>query len=1036
MSKKSSAGQTRPAHHNQKIGPYRLRGLLGRGGMADVYLAQGGDDREVALKVLKPEHVEDERYVQRFEREMEILEHLDSPFIAGLIGADLEHRPPWIATEFVAGPTLRSHLEQSGPLSTSEIRSLGLCLLEGLDELHERGVFHRDLTPQNVILTESGPRIVDFGISHLREATTITTHKNQFHTPGFGAPELLRGEEVTGAADLYSLGALLLAASLPNSADSLQSNETQTVDPENFRNAPSDLRSVLLPCLEDEPTERPSIPTLRQALEGLGGSPRSSAEGDAYGWQLTPEIPETSRLRRNPRSLVLAGMVLAAVGGAALSTVWESDVSEVERSLEFDELPTSTDIYAVGLTEAVQVDSACTATDFHFVNQSQEQGIEGIYWPVVAEVPDLSAFASTEIGPGETAIESLSRCASAESSGSEELGGDGLNEEIQLLILMSDGTVRRSCAGYDCAVDLPFGSGQLSYDNFITYQSRIPLITAATNNCSRRLMTPTDESVAFQNADPAMGIMVGLYKSLRIGDDVGFEYQSGSDISPQMWRTPPDWRIDSWAAQTEDFSCSQPDPLPGRGEQLTERGEQLVERCAAGEQSACVGILHLQAVQEEPSASLWNCSAVLLQCELPDGYHAPAAPLLAPSDADLAAIFSDCERIGGAACDWLWLLAGGDRDGPYLEAAASCGGRVAFRAFVCAEVGSELLTQIEPVAEYKLMAETWERRTLLDRPIYNDPDPDFDPNPEPGIFFTPLVPVWTPAECGLAAPLMINEDLNWAGASFNERGHFFAEWQRSFAYSSEASDELAEEYETDEETEIEYVERTRLTIVPSQGQVGLADLLATEEFEEPASEIRLLRAAGDELDAPLPEGVDAFIAGSSGTILHQGCAYIFDIDGTGPVDPSEAERSILKSLGSFRLVSSSAQAAAPSREAFEAAQTACVDLGRLNGYLIINLSEVLDNPALAAAEVSSVLSGAVSRAKHAASLEAVWESLAWAIETLQIAFDGGELTLSAPWEVRIFEDLGRGCGATGVDSFVGDVELGIFNLILQAVQPV
>ena len=334
MGRKGSAGQTQPVHHNKRIGPYRLRGLLGRGGMADVYLAQRDNDKEneVALKVLKAEHVEDERYVQRFEREMEILEHLDSPFAVRLIEAGLEDQPPWIATEYVDGSNLREHLRKHGSLSTDEIRSLGLCLLDGLEELHLSGVFHRDLTPQNVLLSEAGPRIVDFGISHLRDASTITTHKNQFHTPGYIAPELSRGEVVTGAADIYSFGVLLLRAALSDEPN-FETDERDRADLGlDFAQAPQELRELLGDCLSDDPQTRPSIRALRERLYELGESSRPSTRAAAYGWHVTPEKVTPTPLRRNPRIAWAAAAAMSVAAATALLILWPSpspDVVEV-----------------------------------------------------------------------------------------------------------------------------------------------------------------------------------------------------------------------------------------------------------------------------------------------------------------------------------------------------------------------------------------------------------------------------------------------------------------------------------------------------------------------------------------------------------------------------------------------------------------------------------------------------------------------------------------------------------------------------------
>ncbi len=189
------------------MGPYRVVRPLGSGGMGDVFLAVD-DERggQVALKVLRPELCADPEFRHRFAREVEAARRVQGRSIARVLGADLEAPQPWIATEYVPGPTLR---EAHDGL---DLRALAAGLSRALADIHAAGVVHRDLSPSNVILGPDGPRVVDFGIAWFGDATVLTRTGMVLGTPAWMAPEQLGDDLTTPASDVWAWGAVMAYA--------------------------------------------------------------------------------------------------------------------------------------------------------------------------------------------------------------------------------------------------------------------------------------------------------------------------------------------------------------------------------------------------------------------------------------------------------------------------------------------------------------------------------------------------------------------------------------------------------------------------------------------------------------------------------------------------------------------------------------------------------------------------------------------------------------------------------------------------------
>jgi serine/threonine protein kinase len=189
-----------------RIGRYRLAYLLGTGGMGKVYLAHTGSGRKVAVKVIRADYVHHDEYRTRFAREATAARQVGGFHTAPVVDADANADEPWIASEYIPGPSLHQAVTTHGPLPEDSLRVLAVGLAEGLEAIHEHGLVHRDLKPANIILADDGPRIIDFGISRPTEDTRITNSGALLGTPAYMAPEQAEGERPEPAVDVFSLG--------------------------------------------------------------------------------------------------------------------------------------------------------------------------------------------------------------------------------------------------------------------------------------------------------------------------------------------------------------------------------------------------------------------------------------------------------------------------------------------------------------------------------------------------------------------------------------------------------------------------------------------------------------------------------------------------------------------------------------------------------------------------------------------------------------------------------------------------------------
>ncbi|GAA2772688.1 hypothetical protein GCM10010521_58630 [Streptomyces rameus] len=277
------------------VGPYRLLGRLGSGGMGRVYLGRSTGGRTVAVKIVHPHFALDEEFRARFRREVEAARRVGGSWTAPVLDADPEAAVPWVATAYAAGPSLAAAVTDGGPLPAHTVRALGAGLAEALTAVHELGLVHRDVKPSNVLLTLDGPLLIDFGIARAVDGTaSLTSTGVSVGSPGYMSPEQILGKGVTGAADVFSLGAVLAYAATgepPFRGDSSAALLYKVVHEEPELGAlAGELREVARACLAKDPTARPGPAEAARQL-----APEGAARLVAGGWLPGALVEQVSR---------------------------------------------------------------------------------------------------------------------------------------------------------------------------------------------------------------------------------------------------------------------------------------------------------------------------------------------------------------------------------------------------------------------------------------------------------------------------------------------------------------------------------------------------------------------------------------------------------------------------------------------------------------------------------------------------------------------------------------------------------------------
>ncbi|MFE4059139.1 protein kinase [Streptomyces sp. NPDC059096] len=284
------------------IGPYRLLGRLGAGGMGRVYLGRSAGGRTVAVKAVHPRYAADEEFRARFRREVDAARRVGTGpggprWSAPVLDADPDADIPWVVTGYVAGPSLTQAVAGHGPLPESSVRALGAGLAEALTAVHALGLIHRDVKPSNVLLALDGPRLIDFGIARATDGGTVslTSTGVSVGSPGYMAPEQILGRAVTGAADVFSMGAVLTYATtgrspFPGDTSAAALLYKVVHEEPDLGALRGELREVVEGCLAKDPAARPAPAEVGRLLAADGAGALV-----AGGWLPGPLVEEVSR---------------------------------------------------------------------------------------------------------------------------------------------------------------------------------------------------------------------------------------------------------------------------------------------------------------------------------------------------------------------------------------------------------------------------------------------------------------------------------------------------------------------------------------------------------------------------------------------------------------------------------------------------------------------------------------------------------------------------------------------------------------------
>ncbi|MFF1297599.1 MULTISPECIES: serine/threonine-protein kinase [unclassified Streptomyces] len=261
----------------QRIGAYRLLARLGAGGMGQVYLARSDRGRTVAVKLVREELAAQEEFRARFRQEVRAARQVGGYWTAPVLDADTEADVPWVATGYVAGPSLQQVVgHDHGALPERSVKILAAGLAHALEDIHAAGIVHRDLKPSNVLVTIDGPRVIDFGIARALETVTdggLTRTGALVGSPGFMAPEQVRGDRITPACDVFCLGSVLAYAAtgkLPFGAGGSGVHALMfriAQEEPDLEGMPEGIAELVRDCLKKDPAKRP---TLDQVLERTG----------------------------------------------------------------------------------------------------------------------------------------------------------------------------------------------------------------------------------------------------------------------------------------------------------------------------------------------------------------------------------------------------------------------------------------------------------------------------------------------------------------------------------------------------------------------------------------------------------------------------------------------------------------------------------------------------------------------------------------------------------------------------------------------
>ncbi len=269
-------------HDPHRIGPYRLLARLGEGGMGTVYLARSDRGRTVAVKTIIGTLASEPDFRRRFAQEITAAQRVGGEWTAPVLDADTQAATPWVATGYIAGPSLHQVVgHDHGPLPERSVLLLAGGLAQALKAIHGAGLVHRDLKPSNVLLTIDGPKVIDFGIARALEANPgegLTRTGATVGSPGFMSPEQVRGQRLAPASDVFCLGSLLAFAATGQTPFGALDSGVHVLmfriaeEMPDLSGVPEGLQQLISSCLAKDPTQRPTVEQLLQFPAPTGGA--------------------------------------------------------------------------------------------------------------------------------------------------------------------------------------------------------------------------------------------------------------------------------------------------------------------------------------------------------------------------------------------------------------------------------------------------------------------------------------------------------------------------------------------------------------------------------------------------------------------------------------------------------------------------------------------------------------------------------------------------------------------------------------------
>ena len=255
--------------------------------MGQVYLGRSTAGRLVAVKTIKIEFADEAGFRSRFAHEVAAARRVSGVFTAAVVAADADADVPWLATAYIAAPSLNRLVRGGGPLPVPAVRWLAAGCAEALESIHNAGLVHRDLKPSNVLVSPDGPRVIDFGVARAAERIQLTVTRGALGTPAYMAPEQARDtRQASVASDMFSLGATLLFAATghpPYQGDTVMDILVRlATEPPDLSGLPPELTRVVTACLERSPRSRPTSAALLAELAPFVEATPSPGSGHSY----------------------------------------------------------------------------------------------------------------------------------------------------------------------------------------------------------------------------------------------------------------------------------------------------------------------------------------------------------------------------------------------------------------------------------------------------------------------------------------------------------------------------------------------------------------------------------------------------------------------------------------------------------------------------------------------------------------------------------------------------------------------------------